>query len=230
MRITKILIVLSLALLLPTDQKPLNEAAGIYEYAGESILYFISPIGRTEYKDLGIVDLKGVKVNLVTFKTQVPFFKDTEKIYSDPQTSLPYRIERDISGMFGKEYIIEEYNQKKFTLTLKKFKGKKLVSEQVIKAGGPIHNAILLPFSLRKRQDLAIGWHMTARLPNEFKVEIVSIDEITVPAGKFQAYHFKSKPDKFEIWLNKNNPRLPLKIQGKGIFDYALLMKEYGLK
>ena len=35
------------------------------DYAGESIQYLISPLGRSEYSNLGIVDLKGIKVNLV---------------------------------------------------------------------------------------------------------------------------------------------------------------------
>ena len=199
------------------------------DYAGESILYLISPFGRAEYNDLGMVDLKGVKVNLVTFKTKVLLFEDTEKIYSEPASLLPIKIERNISKFWGKEYITEEYDQKKFTVTLRKFKRDKIIYEKITQAKGPIHNAITLPFYLRMRTDLKIGWHFTARVPVEFELELVSIDEITVPAGTFQAYHFKSMPNKFEIWINKNNPRVPLKIQGKGVFDYALLMKKYML-
>jgi hypothetical protein len=142
---------------------------------------------------------------------------------------LPHKIERTISKFLGKEYITEEYDHKKFTVVIRKFKGKKLVKEETIKASGPIQNSIMLPFYLRRLPDLEIGWHFTARVPAEYELELVSIDEITVPGGKFQAYHFKSTPDKFEIWLNKNNPRVPLKIQGKGVFDYALLMKKYSL-
>ncbi|MCX5714961.1 MAG: hypothetical protein NT033_09250 [Candidatus Omnitrophica bacterium] len=229
MKINKILIVSAIVLMIVADHNLLKGEADIHHYTGESILYLISPIGRSEYNDLGEVDLNGIKVNLVTFKTKVLLVTDTEKIYSDPESLLPYKIERTISKPLGKEYITEEYDQKKFTFTLRKFKGKKLVKEQIIKADGPIQNAILLPFYLRRRPDLAIGWHFTARVPNEFKLELVSIDTIKVPAGKFLAYHFKSIPDKFEIWINKDSPQVPLKIQGKGIFDYALLMKKYSL-
>jgi hypothetical protein len=229
MKINRILIVSAIVLMIVADNNLLKGEADIYDYTGESILYLISPVGRSEYNDLGEIDLNGIKVNLVTFSTKVLFVKDTEKIYSDPESLLPYRIERTISKFLGKEYITEEYDQKKFTVVIRKFKGKKLVSEQIIKANGPIQNAILLPFYLRRRPDLEIGWQFTARVPNEFKLELVSIDEITVPAGKFQAYHIKSIPDKFEIWISKNSPRVPVKIQGKGIFDYALLMKKYSL-
>ena len=205
----------------------LRAEADIPDYAGESILYLISPIGRSEYSNLGVVDLKGVKVNLVIFKTKALLFEDTEKIYSDPGSLLPYRIERSISKFWGKEYITEEYDQVKFTVVMKKYKGKKLVKEQTIQTKGPIYNAITLPFYLRGLPDLKIGWNFIARMPEEFKLELVSVDQITVPAGKFQAYHFKSIPNKFEIWINKDNPRVPLKIQGKGVFDYGLLMKKY---
>jgi hypothetical protein len=201
---------------------------GSYHYSGERIVYTISPLGRSEYNNLGVVDLNGQKVNLVTFRTKVLLIDDTEKIYSDPESFLPYKTERTISKLWGKEYIIEEYDQKNFTVAIKKFKGGRLINEQIIKADGPIQNVILLlSFYLRGHPDLEIGWRFTARVPNEFKLELVSIDEITVPAGQFQAYHFKSIPDKFEIWINKDNPRIPVKIQGKSPFKYALSMKEY---
>lgn len=223
MKINKILIVSVIVLMIFAGCNLSNGKAGIHDYVGENIVYLISPFGKAEYDDFGVVDLKGVKVNLITFKTKVFLFEDTEKIYSDPESFLPCKVERDISGLGGKEYITEEYDQKKFTVTMKKFKAGKQISEQITKANGPIHNAILLPFYLGKRPDLEIGWHFIARVPSEFKVELVSIDEIKVPAGKFQAYHFKSIPDKFEIWLNKDIPRVPLKIKGKA---YSLLMKK----
>ena len=222
-----ILIVSIIALAILADNNLLMGETGINDYTGENIVYLISPIGKAEYHDLGVVDLEGKKLNLVMFVTKALFVKDVEKIYSDPESLLPYRIERSITKLLGNEYITEEYNQKKFTVTIRKFKGKKLVNELIIKANGPIQNAILLPFYLRRRPDLEIGWQFTARVPDEFKMELVSIDEITVPAGKFQTYHFNSVPDKFEIWISKNNPRVPVKIQGKSGFKYILLMKKY---
>lgn len=219
--------ILAVITLVISGNNLLKAEADVHDHAGEDILYLISPIGRSEYHDFGVVDLKGDKVNLVIFRTKALLFEDTEKIYSDPESLLPRRIERTISKFWSKEYITEEYDQHKFTVIMKKFKGKKLVKEQIAQADGPIHNAITLPFYLRGRPDLKIGWQFIARVPDEFKLELVSIDKISVPAGKFQAYHFKSTPNKFEIWINLNDPRVPLKIQGKGVFDYVLLMKQY---
>jgi hypothetical protein len=229
MNISKILIVPIIVLMIFGSNNFLKAEADIHDYTGEKIMYLISPLGKAEYNDLGTVDLKGIKVNLVTFRTKALFYEDAQKIYSDPESSLPYRIEHTISRPWGKEYITQEYDQKKFTVVIRKFKGVKLVNEEIIQANGPIQDAILLPFYLSRRPNLEIGWHFIARIPAEFKLELVSIDEITVPAGKFQAYHFKSIPDKFEIWINKNTPRVPLRIQGKGAFDYILFMKKYSL-
>jgi hypothetical protein len=230
MKINRILIISTIVLAVFLNINLLWGAAGIYNYTGESILYLISPLGQSEYNDLGIVDFNGIKVNLVTCKTKILFFEDTEKIYSDPDTLLPIKVERSISKLWIKEYITEEYDQKKFTVTLRKFKGDKVIYEQITKASGPINNAVTLPFNMRGTEGLKIGWQLTVRIPtDEFKIELVSIDEITIPAGKFQAYHFKTIPDKGEAWINKNSPQVTLKIKGKGIFNYVLSMKKYSL-
>jgi hypothetical protein len=251
MKINKILILslmvlISLAIVLMifvnnnssiADNNQSKKEADIYDYTGEKILYLISPLGRAEYNNLGLVDLNGVKVNLVTLRTKVLMVDDMEKIYSDPVSLLPLKIERTISSLFGKEYKTEEYDQKKFIVVMKKFKNKKLVKEQIIKTNGPIQNVILFLFYLRNYPDLKKGWNYTVRVPDEFKaqlvsikLELVSIDKISVCSGKFQAYHFKTVPGKFEIWINKDDPRVPLRIKIKSIIDFNVLMKKYGLK
>jgi hypothetical protein len=115
---------------------------------------------------------------------------------------------------------------------IKKFKGKKLVKEKKIQASGVIQNVNLLIFYLRKQPDLKIGWHFTANILEELKLlkvdlKLLSIDEIVVPAGKFMAYHFKSVPPKFEIWMNKDDPQVALKIKLKNIIDCLILMAKY---
>ena len=228
MKINKIFIVLAVVLMIFMGTCLLRGEPVIYNHVGEDILYAISPFGESEYNDFGTVDLKGLKVNLVTFKTKILFFEDTEKIYSDPDSLLPLKVERNVSRFWAKEYIIEEYDQKKFTMTLRKFKKDKIIYEQIIEEKGPIHNAITLLFYMSKMEGLEIGWQFAVLIPQgEFKVELVSIDEIIIPAGKFQAYHFKSIPEKVEIWVNKNSPRVLLKIQGRGVFNYILSMKKY---
>ena len=61
----------------------------------------------------------------------------------------------------------------------------------------------------------------------EVDLKLLSIDEIMVPAGRFQVYHFKSIPDKFEIWMNKNTPQVAIKIKLKNVVDCFISMKGY---
>ena len=239
MKTYKILILSVITLLISVNHNngnnnSLRAEADIHDYTVDKIQYLISPLGRSEYNNLGVVDLKGIKVNLVTLSYKVLFVDSVEKIYSDPESLLPLKIERTISKLWWKEYVTEEYDQAKFTVVIKKFKGKKLIKEQLIKANSPIQNVILLLFYLRNNPELKIGWSFTARILAEFKpevvstkMEIVSIDNISVPAGKFQAYHFKSIPTKFEVWINKNTPQVPLKIKLKSVFHCSASMKKY---
>jgi hypothetical protein len=193
----------------------------------ETILYDISPIGISEYRDMGEAEFRGRRVNLVIFKTQVAAFKDTETIYSNPETGLPLWIERDVSFPFNKEYLTEEYIKDENRLVITKFKDNKKVMDYQFKANGPIHCAVLLPFSLRNVPDLKIGWSSIIRLPDEFEVKLVSVEDVNVPAGTFRAYHFTSTPHKFEIWITADTLRLPVKIEGTGGYPYTLVMKKH---
>ena len=201
-------------------------ADGLFAFSGESITYVIRPVGKAEYRDLGSTELDGKKVNLSTFQTKVFNFDDTEKIFSDPKSSLPLRVERYINMWPNKEYLVETYNQGDFSLKIEKFVKQKKVREYAYTAKGPVYNAVLLPFSLRNLSRLDVGWTMLVNLPAEFTVKIVAIEEIEVPAGKFRAYHFTSNPDKFEIWISCDELRLPLKIKDTSGMGYTFLMKE----
>ncbi len=224
----KIAVFLSCFLIVSGYSLVAREVLGAYDFTGEKITYSISPAGVAEYNDLGVVDLGGRKAKLVTFRTRVFGFDDTERIYSDPGTLLPIRVERDIAW-FGRENIVEEYGQEDFSVTIKKYKGKKKISEKTLKKGGAIQNAILLPFYVRAVQDLYVGWQLDVRVPAAFKVTLASIDEIKIMGKKFSAYHFTSVPAKFEIWISKDPLRIPLKIRGKDGFNYTLQMKSYSL-
>jgi len=237
MKTNKILILSVIALLIFVNNNTntgnsLRAEVDINGYSGESIQYLIRPAGKSEYKNLGMVDLKGVKVALLTLKSKILFIEVSEKIYYDPESLLPYKTERTNSGFWVREYRTEDYDQKKFTVVIKIFKGKKLAKEKIVKANGPIQNVNLLLFYLRKQTDLKIGWHFTAQVLEELKLlkvdlKLLSIDEITTPAGKFQAYHFKSVPAKFEIWMDKNTPHVALIIKLKNIIDCTISMKGY---
>lgn len=197
-------------------------------YQGEHITYEIKPLGgRAEYFDMGLTDLNGRTVKLTVFKTSVMFFKDTEKVYSDPDTMLPIRVERDIKRWFGRENIVEEYDQKQYKFSITKYNGRKMLSKQVYSADGPIHNATLVPFYLRKVPDVKLGWSFVLFLPQRYEVRLVALDEIRAGEQTLAAYHFKSIPENFEIWISKDERHVPLAIKSNGGLKYALLMREY---
>lgn len=195
---------------------------------GERIVYSIRPFGGSaEYRDEGITQLDGKPANLVIFKTSYLGFLDTERIYFDPDTFLALKVDRDVLGWFGKENIIEEYDQKNYTVTIKKFKGGKQAAQQIIQAGGPIYNGVTMPFYIRRIAPLPSAWTFQFRIPDIFEVFLVSIDKIRISGHSYRAYHFLSKPEKFEIWVDSEGSFMPLKIKGKGGFSYALTLKEY---
>ena len=192
----------------------------------EVISYNVNPVGTCEYQDFGPIEYRGAKANLSIFKTNVAGFKDKEVIFSDIKTGLPIVVERDISILLHKENITEEYFPEENSARLTKFEGGKKTQEFTLKGKAPIQSAILVPFSLRNVPELKIGSTFDIVLPAEFRVKLTSIEEITVPAGKFKVYHFTSTPPKFEIWISADDLRLPVKIKGLGAFPYALEMKK----
>lgn len=200
---------------------------------GEKIIYDVKLgtlyLGQSQFIRFANVNLNDKVLNAMLFETKLSRFKDTEKIYSDPKTLLPIRVERDIINWFTREKITEEYDQEKFTVTITKFKGTGQ-EKTVIKKDSPIHNAILLPYSVRDIPNLSIGQTFAANLPTrKLEIKLVSIEKIKVPAGTFEAYHFTSIPKQIDIWVTVDERRIPIKIQGSGIFGYTMVMKKHSL-
>ncbi len=132
-----------------------------------------------------------------------------------------------MTNWFGKEQITEDYDQKNFTVTITKIKGK-TQSTQVIKKKTPIQNPILMPHYVRRIPELSIGTVITTNLAlSDFEMKLIGIEDIKVPAGTFKAYHFESTPKQVEIWITADQRRIPIKIQGSGVFGYCMVMREY---
>jgi hypothetical protein len=204
----------------------------VFECVGERVSYDVKmgsfSIGIAEFKHQAKVSLDERTLNLITFNTRVVRFNDMEKIYSDADTFLPVKVERHIRSWPNYEKITEDYDQKNFTIKITKVRGRK--SEGLFfKKDNVIHNAILLPFFVRRVENLEPGWAMEINLPTQkFEIKLDNIEEITVPAGKFKSYHFLSDPDRFEIWISADKRRIPIKIKGSSGLGYTLVMREYG--
>lgn len=210
-----------------------KEEARKPERIGEKIVYDVKlgkvSLGKARYNHLPNVELDGRQMSHMTFETRLVRFTDLERIYSDPDTFLPVKIERAISSWPLSEKITEHYDQKNFTLTItknKSAKGKPLL----VKKDSPIHNAVMLPFYVRCMDAIDAGWSMTVNLPNQrFEIKLVSVEDVVVPAGSFKAYHFKSSPERFEVWVSADDRKIPVKIKGNGALGYSLVMREYSI-
>ncbi|MDD2751596.1 MAG: DUF3108 domain-containing protein [Candidatus Omnitrophica bacterium] len=199
------------------------------EHIGEKIVYDVYAgwfhLGTSTYTRLPNVAMDGKEVAQATFETKIKGFYDLEKIYSDRDTLLPLKVMREIEGWGLKEKITEEYNQKDLTISFTKFTGSK-TEQSSIKTKGPIHNAVLLPFYIRKVANPQVGWSILAFIPQQFEIKLVAEEELKIPSGTFKAYFFKSVPDNFEIWVSADERRVPLKIKSSGS---TMVMKEYKL-
>jgi hypothetical protein len=200
-------------------------------HIGEKIIYDVKLgklyLGEARFANIANAQVNSKVLNVMVLETKLAQFTDTEKIYSDPQTLLPVRVEWDILNWFVQEIITEEYDQDNFTVTIIKDKGSSQ-EKTVIKKNSHIHNAILLPYHVRYIPKMDVGRIIIANLPTRrLEIKLTSIEEIKVPAGTFQAYHFTSTPKQIDIWISADERRLPIKIQGSGIFGYTLAMKEH---
>jgi hypothetical protein len=209
-----------------------NLLAEIEKGVGEKMTYDVRlgsiSLGRSTFSHMPSVELNGKRLIVMVFETSLAQFKDIETIYTDPQTFLPVKVEREVLNWFTREKITEDYNQRDFTVTINKKRGSK-TETLVIKKDSPIQNAILLPQGIRRSAKLDANETLVANLPtSRYEIKLASIEEIKVPAGTFKAYHFKSTPSQIEIWISADERKIPVKIQSNNIaFGYIMVLKEY---
>ena len=112
---------------------------------------------------------------------------------------------------------------------IRKYIRNKLAREYRFSADDPIQNAILLPFYLRTIGDVPPGWSLRVCLPAVFRIKLAGVESVQVPAGTFSAYHFTSEPHKVDIWISRDERRIPLKIVGAGFNRYIMTMKSHAV-
>ena len=201
------------------------------DYTGEQIVYDVKMgavrIGTSTFHHRQRVAYNGSDAHLVVFTTKAVKIQDTETIWADTKEFLPLRIERDVRMWPKYEQITEVYDQQARSLNITKTAGNRQETSRIVK-DGPIHNAILLPYQVRRIPDLAPGWSMKVALPTqEFEIRLKAIDEVNVPAGTFKAFYFESEPKRFEIWVSADDRRIPVKIRGSSGLNYTMAMRSY---
>jgi hypothetical protein len=210
-------------------QPELPEADRTGETMVFDVMFGKIKIGTSVYRRMQDRDLDGRRLQVRTFETDCARLKDREEIYSDPATFLPVRVNRQISSMMLKEQIVEEYDQEQFVLTITK--DKPGTRPEVIRRDNPLQHPILLPHYIRDLPELKVGQVFQVDLPGRsFSVALKGIEDVTVPMGSFRSYRFESTPRQIVIWISADELRLPLKIQGIGIMNYILQLREHGMQ
>ncbi|MCU0651047.1 MAG: DUF3108 domain-containing protein [Candidatus Omnitrophica bacterium] len=204
----------------------LAQTAQAGDYFREKIIYRITTGGNAEYNDLGLFANNGKPSQLVTFRTHIGGLMDGfERIYGEPDAFLPLRIERDVNFLIRKERLIEEYFPETFSVSIKKWVNGKFAAEYRYSKKKPVQNAILLRSYLKSIKDLHVGWSTDILIPDHYTVTLTDIEEIEVPAGRFKAFHFKSDPRKFELWVSCDPDHVPVKLAVTGGYRTSLEMK-----
>ncbi len=221
-----IVIILTILLLLP------KVAMGEIELPlPEKITYAIKKVGMRA--GTAVLTFKGPVIYeqqelfLITFEASGLNFYDQENIYADPQTFYPVVVERDINIFGKKEKITEDYSQEGVVSIVKKVKNK--VEEQLIQKSGHIDNIYCFIYRQRREGMFKVGDAIKITLPTQNLV--MNVDKLTKlkSGGKlWDAYYLKSNPEKYQVWFDASDQKIPLRINGAvGFGDTAMTMVEY---
>ncbi len=186
---------------------------------GERVTYAIRQAGIkvgdavTTYE--GPVDHHGRDLILIVFKADGFNFFDEEKIYADPVTLLPVRVERDVNIFGKKEQIVEEYDQSAGRVTLTKMKNGKIVEETVISKTPPIDNLYCFIYRYRRTGVFDIGSRIEMRLPTkDVAFEIKKSQTLTVRGQRRETVFMQSVPKQYQVWFDQGTGKVPVRIDG----------------
>ena len=117
---------------------PLEQEIPRPKNVGEQITYQVQlgklNLGTSKFNFIDAHLDNGSYISEMLFETKVLQFSDKEHIFSDAQLFLPITVERTITNILSKETIREEYDQKKFLVTVIKTKGHIVTGKQIGRA------------------------------------------------------------------------------------------------
>lgn len=212
--------------------QPLS-AQEIYPFrSGEEIEYdiikFRMKVGSASLKYHGEIKLDGQEALLIYFTATAPKFFDQEKIYLDPLTFKPIRVDRDLD-IFGKqEQISEFYSQDNGLVRIvKKSKGE--TSTQMIEKKQRLDNIYGFLYKIRAGKDFSSKQGYQLNLPTtEVTVTFKEKIALKVADQKFHAYYLESVPKQYKIWFDQGAQKIPLRIEGAlGSLNASLVMSKY---
>ena len=199
---------------------------------GETIQYDIKKlkmrVGQASLTFHGLMSLEGQSALLITFTSEGLKFFDEEKIYVDPRTFLPLRVERDLNIFGKKEKIVEHYNGREGTVRIvKTARGK--TTEEVIKRSVPLDNIYCFIFRYRITGKFTPGEAFQIHLPTkDVQFHVQNPRELQVGENKIPAHYLQSDPAQYRVWFNKGGHKVPLRIDGAiGFGNTAMILRSY---
>ncbi|MBN3040709.1 MAG: hypothetical protein JW867_06240 [Candidatus Omnitrophica bacterium] len=173
--------------------------------------------GDIEWEYLGKEKIDGKEVEVLSVNSDTTILNlfdltSKEKVYLDPSTYLPYKVERDLK-VFGKDEVVQEYyNQEKGYVKLVRNDGQEKVD--ILKQDKPIHNILALLYFFPDNIAFESGKWLDFNLPTQkIKIKMVKERFLNVDSQKKETYFLLGRGAKhFSLWLDKKNS-LPLRLE-----------------
>ncbi len=207
-------------------------AEGVSFAAGETIVYdikkFALKVGQAVLIFKGEVPWEGREALLVTLTSRGLNFFDEEKIYLDPRTFLPLRVERDLDIFGKKERIVEHYSPDNGAVRIvKTARGE--TTDQVIQKGHRLENVYGFIYRYRLRGEFSAGARTAIHLPTaDVAFTVLGLEKVALAGRQTDAYYMESLPKKYRVWFDTSPARVPLRIDGAvGFGNTAMILNEY---
>jgi hypothetical protein len=200
---------------------------------GEKIVYSVKvgpvKMGTATLTYLGKTNLAGRDLETIEFKTTGLNFLDIEKIFAEPETFYPVRVERKINLWGKKMEIVEDYDTKDNSWKLTKNEGGK-ITQEVFRNDSRVQNIISVVYYYRQMAKLELGKPVEFNFSSaKVKMEMKKMVDFSFRGKVYRAYLLESVPRKYRVWLDTGERRLPLRIDGSlvGFGSTAMIMREY---
>lgn len=202
-------------------------------FAGEKIVYAVKmgplKMGTSTLEFLGKTKLSNRELDTIVFRTTGLNFFDEEKIYAEPDTFYPVRVERTLNLWGRKMDIVEDYDSKDNSWRLTKREGRK-ITQEVFKSPERIQNFIAVVYFYRQMSDIGISKPLSFNFfTTKVKMQVTKTVDFSIGNKVYQAYLLESLPRKYRVWLDTSERKIPLRIDGSmiGFGNMALLMREF---
>jgi len=178
---------------------------------------------------VGPKDYKSYKTLLIVFKAHGTGYSDEEDIYVDPASYKPLFVERNFSlSVFGQGKTLEDYVSTKGEINITKTDGDR-VTHQVINQVGPVDNIYGFIYRYRKEGSFKTGDVLNMTLPTrDLKIQLVDRVKLRIGRKSYESYYMQSKPNRYKIWFDSSDKKLPLRITGTiGFINSVMTMTSY---